>query len=202
VIAAVLHQIPLCLFFFFSSWNLCQSQSQVHLGKPSGLEDLLQLTLVWQSCKQSTLSCAAEVKHHHNWISKPKQVNKEIMQRGLPHCTESGLQWQAVVGVRCIGSLCKTNSPEAGNTRPDPGTEASCHTFHTPTIKIPKRIRPQHYIQSSAPSLSPATLSPLHSPDSQPNHSQGCCSNTLLQEGAGKATAASPSWWRGAIYLK
>lgn len=144
----------LCLFF---SLNLHRSSppgqimqagnlimADTSLAESGGISFLQPCGGRWGQPKRrvrSTLSHTAEVKELHKGILKPKQVNKKVKAVRL-----QGPVWGCFV---CgTGSLCKANKPGAGNTRPDPGTATSCHTFHTPTIKIPERIRPQHYIQS------------------------------------------------------
>lgn len=98
---------------------------------------------------------------------KLEQVKKELEAAKLGpqrDTTGSWAQFRAAFGVGGAKSLCNTNRPSAGNTRPDPGTMASCHTFHTLTIKIPERIRSQLYIQSYTLSCSfpPSTCQRSH----------------------------------------
>lgn len=175
-IAAALHNHALFVFFIKSSpeperstWANHASWEPYYGWHWFGRAWVEFFTDVWRTLSTahrsrdcSTLSHTTEVKEHHNWILKPKQVSKEVKAVRLAtgaHCRVLGpVSGCFVCGT---GSLCKTNRPGAGNTRPDPGTAASCHTFHTPTIKIPERIRPQHYIQSNTLSCSfpPSALS-------------------------------------------
>lgn len=174
----VLHQITLCFFLL----NPCQSQSgppgQIMRAGSLITADISLAKFRWnvgvfsqtfrshKNLDCSTLSHISEVKQSHSWILKNKTSEQGGKHRRGTHTHTAGswVQFQAVFGVCGTGSLCKTNRPRAGNTRPDPGTVASCHTFHTPTIKIPERIRPQRYIQPSTRSCSfpPSALQHSH----------------------------------------
>lgn len=78
--------------------------------------------------------------------------------------------------------------PAVGNTRSDSGTATSCRTFHTPTIKIPERIRPPPP-HPAAHTLLPVPSLPSTAMSHGSNHSQGSSANT--QHEATTTTASS-----------
>ncbi|TNN66648.1 hypothetical protein EYF80_023182 [Liparis tanakae] len=65
------------------------------------------------------------------------------------------------------------------------GLRASCHTFHTPTIKIPERIRAQHYSQPDTLSCSCPSLCPHHGSDSERSRSRDSSPKTPRAAGPG-----------------
>lgn len=108
---------------------------------------------------RSALLCTTEVKQLHHLIQQPQQVNKDVKAARLA----AGSWVQSGGRFVCrTGSLCRAPGPELVT---QDLTATSCHTFHTATIKIPKKIRTRHCIQSYT-LCSPLPPSALHSYDS------------------------------------
>lgn len=192
-ISAALHNHALFVFSFLksseepeqSTWAKHTSQelynSWHQFGRTSVefFTDCRTRSTAHESRDWWTLSHITEVKEHRNWIIKLKQVNKEVeaAKHGPQrHTAGSWVRFRSVSGVCGTGALCNPNRPGAGNTRPNPGTVASCHTFHTPAIKIPERIRSRHHIQSCtlSRSFSPSACQRSHL-STAPAHSLATC---------------------------